>query len=141
MNPVESTLGTTIEILRYLQQQPPMTVSTLNARVTRGERHGSWFIEFLWESNELYRSAEIALTNPSELPDSRAKSVVVTVRAFATSTSQWVGETIYEQQRAVSRLRLDDFEDWLELAVLRAANFTLSSLANAYTLPVERQST
>jgi hypothetical protein len=116
--------------LRAAAQRGADTAATQFDTVT-GERHGSWFLELHWR-DELVRSALLALTNPSAVPDAATTRVVITARAAAASESRFVTETVFEQRRAISRVSSSDLENWLVAAVQRAQGYTLQSLAQAY---------
>jgi hypothetical protein len=98
-----------------------------------GERHGSWFLEMTWAADGLTRSAVLALTNPTALPDVTTARVVVTARAGASSATRYVSETVVDQRRAIARVSEGDFQAWLLAAVERARGYTEASLNQAYS--------
>ncbi len=137
MPPEFETLSEHAALLKRWSSQPSQLLGDLTvegARADFGERHGSWFLRLSWTTENLTRTAELALTNATVVPDGVAESAVVTVRASASSEERFVAETVYEARRGVRRLTSDDLAGWLRTAVERASNLSNRELSQPYLL-------
>jgi hypothetical protein len=103
-----------------------------DASVDFGERHGSWFLQLSWQEGDLWRSAELALTNPQATPDDLTITTYVTVRASASTDSRYVTETLYDNRRSSLRLWSDQLQSLLLTAVQRARGYNPGSLTESY---------
>lgn len=104
----------------------------VNASPKLGERHGSWFFSIDWEQGGLWRSAELALTNPEATLDDATEAVVVSVRSSASDARRYVYEVIYEKRRSTKRMSEELFQQWLAAAISRAASYSTASLTDTY---------
>lgn len=137
MPPEFETLSEQIALLKQWSSQPSQVLGDVEldgARADFGERHGSWFLRLTWTTENLTRTAELALTNATVSPDNLADRAVVTVRASASSDERFVVEGIYEGRRGVRRLHSDDLAGWLRAAVGRAGNLSNRELSQTYLL-------
>jgi hypothetical protein len=137
MPPEFETLSEQIALLKQWSSQPSQVLGDLNvvgARADFGERHGSWFLRLSWTADNLTRTAELALTNPTVARDNVANIAIVTVCASASSDERFVLESIYEGRRGVRRLHSDDLAGWLRTAVERAGNLSNRELSQTYLL-------
>jgi hypothetical protein len=138
------TLDEQLALLKGWSSEQSHLISALEldgARTVFGERHGSWFLRVWWTADELMRSAELALTNATILPDAQADTVVVSVRATASSDERYVSESVYERRRSVKRLPSETLEEWFRSAVERAGAFSQRDLSSAYRLGTPETST
>lgn len=110
----------------------PQELLNQEPAVFAGERHGSWFLEVRWTAGELSRSAAVALSPPGAVPEGDATSAVLTVRSAASSDQRFVVETMYERNRALSRITLGDVETLFVAALTRAAEYSDRSLTMSY---------
>ncbi len=102
-----------------------------------GERHGSWFLQVRWSDGDLSKSADVALTNPTSIPDSTAAVARLTVWASASNEVRFVRETLVDSRRTLRRLSTDSLRTYLLSAIQRADNYNVSSLTEAYVTGVE----
>ena len=89
----------------------------------------------MWASGGLQRAAELAVTNATALEDSVAVVAIISVRASASSDTHWTATSIYDQRRSLSRVTLDNLDDWIAAAVRVASSYTVGALTDAYALP------
>ena len=137
MPPEFETFSEQVALLKQWSVQPSQVLGEVDvddARAEFGERHGSWFLRLRWTTDELTRTAELALTNATLSPDNDAEFAVVTVRATASSEERFVTENIFEGRRGVRRLKSDALEGWIRTAVERANNLSNRELSHTYLL-------
>jgi hypothetical protein len=136
------TISAMVDLLKSWSDQLPgeirETLADEAVVIDTGERHGSWFLELIWQQGELSKSATLALTNPTPTADEAAGVAIVSASASATNGARFVDERLVENRRTLVRLPTDQLETWLLDAVKRALAFNVASLTRAYDTPVDR---
>lgn len=128
----------------WSQRLPAQALQSLedrNATASFGERHGSWVLRVFWVEGDIFRFADLALTNSEATPDDVTIYGVITVRSAASKADRYIVETLYERRRAVSRLPDGYLADQLVVALRRALAYTSVNLTERYRTGTERQST
>lgn len=116
--------------------------ASIRPKIEFGERHGSWSLRLSWMDGQLSKAAELALTDATDatvdlkVSDIPTETVVVSVRASATTNASYVCENIYERRRGVRGISRTQLERWFLSAIERAGDYNIASLVSSYSTGV-----
>ena len=134
--PDEVTLTERLSALRTWGDNLPRSVLEpligYEPKMAFAERHGTWTLQVKWVDSGISKAAELGFTNAQSVPDTEAKSAVVSVRSSASSRQQFIVETLFERRRTMSRMKDDELEELLKAAVQRAKEYNELSLRHTY---------